>query len=349
MRIVAIFLTVYLFSFALEISHCQSLDQLQKYIATLPLQKKIELDMISALKSGNKEDAKFLLKLLQPVTKGDKLENLLYHPNSFSAVIVNKSQQRLKLIYNEDNGTNMLDLPCITGKRQGDKLLSGDKKTPSGVYFGLWFIPQEKLSAIYGIGAFPLNYPNIIDKKLYHKTGNGIWIHATNNDHRPPFSSNGCVVLTNENFQRLKPHFKPRHTPVIIVEDYSYVPAKELEKTRRSLGYFIYRWKKAWEKSVHGRYKEYINFYSSHMIWPKGDYKDFIRYKRSVAQAKKWIKIKMKNLYLTKDGRVLDYGHIYVAIMDMEYDSNNYHWQGKKILYIIKDKNRWKILAEENL
>ena len=347
--ILMLFFTISLFA-SIELDHFKTLPEIKKFLNTLDTKDSLTLELINAIQNKRDSDAKFLLNLLKNSSKEDtKLENLLYHPKHFSVIIVSKNKQQLKLIYNEQNNTKIIDLPCITGKRAGDKLKAGDKKTPSGVYFAKWFIPQEKLTPIYGIGAFPLNYPNIIDKKIYKKTGDGIWLHATNDDHRKPFSSNGCVVVTNKNFAILKPHIFIKNTPIVIIDDFSYVKRKDFEKTKLSLGYFLYKWKRAWEHSTNGKYKEYVSYYSKHLVSPYGDKKAFEKYKRSVAQGKKWIKISINNLYLTKDGRVLNYGHIYVASFDTDYRSNNYTWHGKKILYIIKEDGKWKILAEESL
>ncbi|BCD59864.1 MULTISPECIES: murein L,D-transpeptidase family protein [unclassified Nitratiruptor] len=353
MNIFIILFTTFSLLFAesfVNLSHAK-IDDIEKFLKNLDPKSKIELEVLDLVRHGDKRSAAFLLSLLQTDSHTDdkQLENLLVHPKSFSVIVVSKNEQKLKLIYGKNGFIRTIEIPCITGKRQGDKLEAGDKKTPNGVYFPKWFIPQEKLNKIYGVGAFPLNYPNIIDKKIYHKTGDGIWLHATNDDKRKPFSSNGCVVVTNKNFTKIKPFVIPKKTPIVIVDDFSYVDKKNFENTKLSLGYFLYHWKKSWEQSVNGKYKDYIDCYSDHLISRYGDKKSFTEYKKQVAQGKKWIKLTLKNLYVTKDGRVLDYGHIYVASFDMDYRSNNYKWHGKKILYIIKENGKWKILAEENL
>lgn len=351
MRTLFLLFCTALFSFAtINIDHFTTIAQIKQFLNTLDPKEQIELEIIEAIQEHRNKDAQFLLNLLRQTSHSHQnLENLLYHPRNFSVIIVSKKQQKLKLLYGDANSTHEITLHCITGKRPGDKFKAGDKKTPNGVYFPKWFIPQQKLSAIYGIGAFPLNYPNIIDRQIYKKTGDGIWLHATNNDKRKPFSTNGCVVVTNNNFARLQPHIMIKNTPVVIVDDFSYVSNKDYEQTKLSLGNFLYQWKQAWEKSVNGHYKEYVSYYSKHLVSPYGDKQAFIAYKKRVAQGKKWIRIQLSNLYITKDGRVLDYGHIYVASFDVDYRSNNFTWHGKKILYIIKEDGQWKILAEENL
>jgi len=350
MKKFVIFIIFILPIFAFDIKNLNNINEVKNYIRNMDIKSKLELEIIRLLRESKEEEAKLLFNLLKNNHKKDNkvLENLLFSPKNSYTIIVSKNQQKLKILKNSD-AILETELSCITGKRQGDKFEKGDKKTPNGVYFPLYFISAENLSPIYGNGAFPLNYPNIIDKNIFKKTGNGIWIHATNNDGRKPFSSNGCIVLTNNNFEKIKKIISFKDTPVVIVDDFSYVSPKNFENTKLTLGYFIFKWKKAWENSINGKVDDYIDCYSNNMISKYGNKKRFIKYKKRISQNKKWIDIKIKNLYLTKDGRILDYGHIYVASFDMYYNSNNYKWNGKKILYIIKENGKWKILAEEDL
>jgi hypothetical protein len=74
-----------------------------------------------------------------------------------------------------------------------------------------------------------------------------------------------------------------------------------------------------------------------------------MKHKSRISKNKSWIKIFIDNIYILKDGRVLDFGNIYAISFDMKYKSSNYNWEGKKILYIINENGQWKILAEESL
>ena len=113
---------------------------------------------------------------------------------------------------------------------------------------------------------------------------------------------------------------------------------------------FLYNWKNAWEKATkNGDIDKYLSFYSKSMVSQYGNFENFKKHKKNVSKYKKWIKIYLKNIYISKDGRVLDFGNIYVVSFDMEYKSNNYNWKGKKILYITRENGKWKILAEESL
>jgi hypothetical protein len=61
------------------------------------------------------------------------------------------------------------------GKLGADKMREGDKKTPVGVYHVTTSLPRQKLTDLYGSGAFPINYPNEWDKRQ-GRNGHGIWL-----------------------------------------------------------------------------------------------------------------------------------------------------------------------------
>ncbi len=354
-----ILLTILIFipAFAYDIfEKTNSFEELKRALYSNNFEDRLKLEILSNLFAGSEKEAKqyynfYSILKAKYDSKGKIIENVIYLPKGKYSIVVSKNRQEFKIFKNE-NGTikEIYQKNCITGKRKGDKLQEGDKRTPNGIYFPTSFIPPSKLSEIYGHGAFPLNYPNIIDKRIFHKTGDGIWLHATNDDNRPPFSSNGCVVVKNNVFDYISKYITFKETPVIIVDNYSFTTANKLEKVKKSLVEFLYKWKKAWENTAGGKNLEaYFNLYSDNMVSIYGDKVAFIAHKSRVSKNKEWIKIYIKNIYISKDGRVLDFGNIYAVSFDMEYRSNNYNWEGKKILYLIKENGKWKILAEESL
>jgi len=325
----------------------KNIDKAEELARQLPYEERIKLNIILLLQEGRKAEAQKLFSKISEKNKGI-LENVIYIPEGSYAVVVSKSRQKLKVVrFVNDLPVEVVELRSITGKRPGDKLKEGDQRTPNGVYFPVKYL--TKLAPMYGIGAFPLNYPNILDRKFLNKTGNGIWIHASDKPDRPSFSSNGCVVLNNRDFNRLKKFIKLKETPVVIVEDFEYTDAGSFKEKQMALIYFVYQWKRAWEETANGNLDNYFFLYSERFVSKKGNKRQWMRYKRRISKLKDWIKIDIKNLSILKDGRMLDFGNIYVATFDMNYRSNNYNFKGKKILYIIREEGKWKILAEETL
>jgi len=318
--------------------------ELQREINSLPQEEKLKLQLLLLTYAGENEKVKELLKKLYA---GKLVSNVLELPQNLPAIIVDKTNEILYVV-KIDKGVPFIvrKFPCITGKRPGDKLKEGDQRTPEGIYFPLYW--KSHLPPIYGIGAFPLNYPNLLDRKILRRDGYGIWIHGTDNPNRPPHSTNGCIVLKNEYLQVLKKLIIPKRTPVIVVSHLSYATKKEFLSEQKSLIDFILHWKNAWENSPKD-IEPYLNCYSKNFVWEKGNYTDWVRYKKRITKFKKWIKIRISDLTAAKDGRILSFGNLYVVRMRLKYKSNNYTSNTNKILYIIKEGNKWKILGEENL
>ncbi len=331
-----------------ELGGFSSPVQLENALKSLNATEKLKLRiLVSAYKKNTREVEKLLTALRKKKKKKVVVANTILLPSGRYVIVVDKRKEILYVV-SQKKGMPFIvkKFPCITGKRLGDKLREGNQRTPEGIYFPLYW--TSNLPPIYGIGAFPLNYPNLIDRRILHRDGHGIWIHGTNNPDRPPHSSNGCIVLKNKHLKQLIPYVKVKETPVIIVEHIQYLPLGELEKERKSLLQFIYRWKSAWEKTPEDL-KPYFSCYSKHFVWERGNLRTWKIYKRRVTSRKRWIRIKIKDIYLSKDGRVLEFGNLYVASFKLIYDSNNYHSVGRKVLYIIKEDGQWKILGEGNL
>ena len=121
-------------------------------------------------------------------------------PEQKYAVAVDLSLSRLYLFDNEDGRPRLIkDYYVSIGKNGARKEVEGDRRTPLGVYKITQRLPGAGLPDRYGPVAFPVNYPNALDK-LRGKTGSGIWLHGmpSKNYSRPPLDSDGCVALTNK-------------------------------------------------------------------------------------------------------------------------------------------------------
>ena len=103
------------------------------------------------------------------------------------------------------------------GENGVGKQRAWDRKTPLGIYFVVDQLDTSRLHEKYGITAFPLDYPNVLDRAA-GKTGDGIWVHgvAPGSGRRPERDTDGCLALANEDLARLVPAFVPGRTPVIV-------------------------------------------------------------------------------------------------------------------------------------
>ena len=130
-------------------------------------------------------------------------------------VVVDKSVQRLQLYERRSPLTLKETFTCTTGQRTGDKLVSGDRRTPEGIYFVTTKIDNGLDFQEYGGIAHTLNYPNPVDR-LRGKTGYGIWIHSRG---RPisPLETKGCIAVNLDDIKRLGEDL-PLGTAVIVAD-----------------------------------------------------------------------------------------------------------------------------------
>ena len=265
-----------------------------------------------------------------------------------NAVVVDKSAHRLYLYRN--NGSKqppelVKDFYVSTGRAPGNKVKEGDLKTPEGVYFITSFLPDDALPEKYGIGAFPVNYPNEWDRHL-GKTGDGIWLHGTDPIYysRPPLDSEGCVVLANLDLSHIESMLQPGLTPVVISEQVHWLNTEQWQMQRNQLLGTLERWRSAWQdKAV----DEYLGFYARDFWNGRYNLAGWRAMKRQVAQGKTYQQIRLEDIslfaYPKGEGQPHD---MVVAVFTQDYRSNNFSSSMKKRLYLTREQNDWKVLYE---
>lgn len=263
------------------------------------------------------------------------------------ALVVDKSKNRLYVYRNAGPGLPpelMIDFYIVLGKVPGNKVYEGDLKTPNGVYFVTSYLPDEKLPPLYGSGAFPVNYPNELDRKL-NKTGSGIWLHGTDKSlySRPPLDSEGCVVLTNEEFRRISEYVEVGRTPVIISETVDWITSREWLDLNIEIQAALETWRQNWEQT---NVDAYLQMYSQD-FWTKGyDNKSWSAYKRLVFNGKSFQKIDLSDISLLSYPAVERDAPMVVANFKQHYRSNNFNGDMRKRLYMVRENENWKILYE---
>jgi len=189
-------------------------------------------------------------------------EFVLLSRASKHAIAVDAARSRLYLFENHAKGLTLIDDYYISvGKLGVEKSTEGDQRTPLGVYFITSQLDPKSLKDFYGVGALPINYPNVLDLRR-GKTGGGIWLHGTPPDQfsRPPLASDGCVVLANPDLQRIIQTVAIRNTPVIITDRINWVPQDPASKHLAPFEARLNAWRKA--KSS-GNLAELNAFYAS--------------------------------------------------------------------------------------
>ena len=131
-------------------------------------------------------------------------------------ILIEKNLQRLRVLEHDGELKVVAEYFSATGENSGIKELSGDAKTPEGIYFITKVFIDNKIT-IFGDKAFHLDYPNFFDHQA-GRNGDGIYIHGTNTELKPN-STNGCVTLANNDLDDLEKYLNQAVTPVVIVSE----------------------------------------------------------------------------------------------------------------------------------
>lgn len=173
-------------------------------------------------------------------------------PQQTYVAAVDASKSRLYWFENRSGPDGRLQLHLVketyisVGINGVGKDKEGDGKTPLGVYFILRNLPGDGLPDLFGVGALTLNYPNAVDL-MRKKTGSGIWLHGTPSAQyaRAPESTDGCVVLSNPEMERLLQMPELRMTPVIIAEQLEWVNADQAKQSWEAFRPALDKWLQA--------------------------------------------------------------------------------------------------------
>jgi len=257
------------------------------------------------------------------------------------ALVVDTSRSTLYVYENIKGEPHYVtDFYVTIGKLGTEKVSAGDQRTPIGVYFIQADLPKKQLSDLYGSGAFPLSYPNAWDRKN-GRTGSGIWLHGTPSDtySRAPRASNGCVVLNNNDLNKVAPYLQVGITPVIITNKMSWSDA-QVQTDRTALLREIEVWRRDWASLNTTAYlKHYASSFSSDGV----NYNNWVKQKQSVNAGKSWIKVNLTDVSLFS---YPDQPGMVVVNFDQDYSSNNLSNRMKKRQYWVKENNHWQIIYE---
>ena len=263
-------------------------------------------------------------------------------PRQKQAIVVDVAASRL-YVFNNDAGHPRLvrSLFVSTGKNGALKQREGDQRTPLGVYFVTGRIGPDELSDFYGVGAFPVNYPNEWDLRL-GRTGYGIWIHGVPSDtyNRAPRASDGCMALSNADLDSLW-HELDRETPVIIADDLQWASTQQVRAQASELWGRIESWRRAWESRDLERYAAHYSrrFHSEDL-----DYDQWITRKRRVNSHKSFIEVELEDVSL--------FGYpgedtLVTVTFEQDYRSSNLKNRSRKRQYWrLESDGVWRIVYE---
>ncbi|PPC79293.1 hypothetical protein C4K68_00890 [Pokkaliibacter plantistimulans] len=259
-----------------------------------------------------------------------------------TSILIDKQRKNAYLVHMEN------DVPHVVreithlqfGQQDGDKQSEGDLKTPEGVYRIEKFIPDSQLAPVYGSGAFPLDYPNPLDR-IEGRNGSGIWLHGRDDNDPSKVATRGCVAFQNKEIRELEPVLKPGTNIIISPKTEFMTPAAyEARKTSlfKQLDAFFKDWNNAditsLAKILHPTFHD-----------ANGLNRDaWVARKKTLAAAYPERDIKISNIYAFKeDGKqvVFDFNQTYCAANLFSYDH--------KRLFFKPDGDKLSLVAEDSI
>ena len=274
----------------------------------------------------------------------DSMPNLLLAPNDQQGHVIVVDTDKSRLYLYKNNGSSLSyvkDYYVTIGKNGVDKKTEGDKRTPIGVYFAKAKLTQP-LADMYGDGAYPLNYPNEWDQR-HNRSGSGIWLHGTPSDtySRPPRSSDGCVVLNNQDLKSLAPILQTGKTPIIIANNLSWSANDSGDTEKQSLQAAMDAWLNDWRSQDTD---QYLSHYSSAFNNNGINYQQWSAHKYRVQANKPEISITLSNvsMFAYPDSKQK------LVVVDFTQDFKSPHLSNKmqKRQYWLLEDGNWKIISE---
>lgn len=190
----------------------------------------------------------FLLSLIacSPLCADERVPaHLLRLPESVgTAFITETSTSTFHRFDNRNGQPEYIGQSYISIGQNGDgKRMSGDRRTPLGIYFVTEQRDMSRMHEKYGVTAFVLDYPNVLDKQS-GKTGDGIWIHGVDarGGKRPPRDTDGCIALPNDKLAAMATLFRSNTTPVLVGRELKWSDPAELEALRLALEAAVTAW-----------------------------------------------------------------------------------------------------------
>jgi murein L,D-transpeptidase YafK len=255
-------------------------------------------------------------------------------------LVIDTSRSRL-FVYANDLGRPryVTDFYISLGKNGVEKTREGDQKTPLGVYRII--SAREKLPDFYGPGAYPLDYPNDWDK-IQGRRGHGIWLHGTPSETyaRPPWATDGCIVLTNDDLAKLTRYVDVSRTPVVIGQAVQWQASDRWEGDRAAFLADFNRWKVDWESRDLERY---FGHYSADFRTERRGLGAWKSQKRKTNSGKAWIKVGVENMSVFAYPGATN---TMMVTFEQDYRSNNLSNRTVKRQYWVREAPGWRIVHE---
>jgi murein L,D-transpeptidase YafK len=275
-----------------------------------------------------------------PGTYPHALLSLTSDSGAFSpyAFLVDKSTRTLTVWRNENDKPKLVGAwSADIGRQGGDKVAEGDLKTPEGIYFFQTMMDGAKLDFNqYGVRIFTMDYPNYFDK-LEKKTGSGIWLHAIPDSKSLLRGSRGCVVVRNKVIEELAQYIDLKKTPIVVINQVNYLTEAQWTDQRKVFSQWLEDWRQTW---MGKDFDKYMDQYSERFIGNGMTKTQWRAYKKNLGDNYKFIEVNLK------DVQIFNHGTKIVLRFLQDYKSDKKKDFGAKILYAMKNGERYEIVGE---
>ncbi|HAY45065.1 MAG TPA: hypothetical protein DCY55_02135 [Gammaproteobacteria bacterium] len=265
--------------------------------------------------------------------------------NAPYVILGDMEHSRLYVYRNEDGYPKLVaDYYMTIGLKGIGKQVEGDQRTPVGVYQITHFIPDNELPDLYGAGAYPVDYPNVLDKGL-KRTGYGIWLHGTPSDQysRVPYASDGCFVVSNRDFEDLAKYIDGDvGTPVLLSANVEWVANESVETLKTHFMDSFREWEEAWESLDVERYQQLYN--SRKFGFSSIAFEKWLTGKKRVIQTAKYIRVDtaISGLFVypgEQDTILVKYAQKFESDTFKDNSQKQMYWQRN-------DVGEWRIIYE---
>ncbi|WGG50774.1 murein L,D-transpeptidase family protein [Rugamonas sp. DEMB1] len=261
------------------------------------------------------------------------------------ALIVDAKHSRLYLYENKNDQIRLLsDFYVSQGKLGVNKLKEGDMRTPVGVYYIVGRLAGFKLPDMYGKGALPLDYPNEWDK-LNGRGGSGIWVHGTPPEtfSRAPLSTDGCVVVSNDDLNTLSRTVQIGSTPVLIGEQVEFVSREVMASDRKVASELVENWRRDMERRDDA---SVLTHYSRHFKAAGDESATAWLARQQFLPGARLVRVMVSEpSYFRQPSRE----EIIVSSFTQQTVVGKYRHAVRKRQYWAKEGRDWKIVAESNV
>lgn len=230
------------------------------------------------------------------------------------------------------------------GQNGAGKKRAGDRKTPLGIYFVIDQLDTRRLHEKYGITAFPLDYPNIWDRRR-ERTGDGIWVHGVQvgGGRRPPLDTDGCLALPNEDLRVQEKKFVPFITPIIVTRDMKWQESAPRDALRSELRDAIRQWVAALAANdVH----RYLSMYADEFIYRGMNFNEWVSFRAQTLERQGKIDIAVDDVLLLAEPE--EEGTYLSRFRQSTTDDGNTSVTTKRLYWKRNAEGTLKIVAEDN-